>query len=351
MNATTDADSLRELQESFVNYYANTLTFNYADLAVFVVLVFEYLITFDREVHFAWGHKLSWARGIFFLNRYLGLVEYFVVLGPLLPVVNYTRQVFQQYEPLMTLTHVTFSCVLLTRLTQAVQIVLYAVWAAFSGVRVYAISGRNTSVTVLVLALAMVPVVTNAYVAMITSVHLADVGFDLNVRLSIATRSCMIVSDAIVIIVTWVKTWGTIRIAQRLQVEMCFTSLVLKEGILYFAIMLSLNVVQIIFNVTQASSYGFIIPFVNVMTPILISRFFLDLDDLTSHDYMYKSPSSGAKTNVLAWSSTLQFVDPASSVSDYTRSALAHSGVHSEYRLGESDPALVTRGYRPAATW
>ena len=50
------------------------------------------------------------------------------------------------------------------------------------------------------------------------------------------------------------------------------------------------------------------------MTPILISRFFLDLDDLTSHDYMYKSPSSAAKTNVLAWSSTLQFVDPASSV-------------------------------------
>ena len=48
----------------------------------------------------------------------------------------------------------------------------------------------------------------------------------------------MIVSDAIVIIVTWVKTWGTIRIAQRLQVEMCFTSLVLKEGILYFAYVL-----------------------------------------------------------------------------------------------------------------
>lgn len=51
-----------------------------------VVLVLEYAITFDREVRFAWGRKLSWARSIFLLNRYLSLLEYLFVLGPLLPV-------------------------------------------------------------------------------------------------------------------------------------------------------------------------------------------------------------------------------------------------------------------------
>lgn len=44
----------------------------------------------------------------------------------------------------------------------------------------------------------------------------------------------MILSDAIVIVVTWIKTWGTVRFAQRIKVEMSFTSLVLREGILYF---------------------------------------------------------------------------------------------------------------------
>lgn len=44
----------------------------------------------------------------------------------------------------------------------------------------------------------------------------------------------MIVSDAIVIIVTWIKTWSTIQIARKLRVRMSFMSLVLKEGIVYF---------------------------------------------------------------------------------------------------------------------
>ena len=57
-------------------------------VGVVVVIVFEHAITFDREVHFAWGRKPSWARCIFLLNRYLSIMEYLVVLGPLLPTVN-----------------------------------------------------------------------------------------------------------------------------------------------------------------------------------------------------------------------------------------------------------------------
>ena len=52
------------------------------------VLLFEYLITLDREVHFAWGHQLSWARTLFLLNRYLSILEYLFVLGPILPTTN-----------------------------------------------------------------------------------------------------------------------------------------------------------------------------------------------------------------------------------------------------------------------
>lgn len=45
----------------------------------------------------------------------------------------------------------------------------------------------------------------------------------------------MILSDALVIVITWVKTWDTMRAARKLHVQMSFTSLILKEGVLYFA--------------------------------------------------------------------------------------------------------------------
>ena len=44
----------------------------------------------------------------------------------------------------------------------------------------------------------------------------------------------MITSDAIVIVVTWIKTWSTMRTAKALRVRLSFASLILREGILYF---------------------------------------------------------------------------------------------------------------------
>ncbi|KAI0807511.1 hypothetical protein C8Q74DRAFT_1188059 [Fomes fomentarius] len=266
MDATTDADSQEELYAQIVDYFARNLVFNCTDLAVFALILFEYLVTFDREVHFAWRRRITWTRGIFLLNRYLSILEYLFVLGPMLPAQN--------------------------------LLVLIEHFPAFSGVRVYAISAGNSYITMTVVALAMVPVATNT----------------VSVR-SVATRSCMILSDAIVIVVTWIKTWSTVRFAQRIKVEMSFTSLVLREGILYFIIMLSLNVLQMVFYFAMSDSYALIIPFLNVMTPILVSRFFLDLDDLTSYSGTDKSCWDVPKMSALANSLSLQFVDPGSAVS------------------------------------
>ena len=41
------------------------------------LLVFEHLTTLDREIDFLWDHKFSWAKVIFLINRYIGLL-YFV---------------------------------------------------------------------------------------------------------------------------------------------------------------------------------------------------------------------------------------------------------------------------------
>ena len=39
------------------------------------LLVYEYCITFDCEVRYGWVRKFSWARAVFFFNRYLSLLQ------------------------------------------------------------------------------------------------------------------------------------------------------------------------------------------------------------------------------------------------------------------------------------
>ncbi|TBU50856.1 hypothetical protein BD309DRAFT_944822 [Dichomitus squalens] len=339
MDSTIGADSQEELQD-LMSYLVATEIFNFTDLAVFVVILYEYLITVDREVHFAWGRKLSWARCVFLLNRYLTILVYLVVLGPLLPTVNTFVNVFR-------------SCVFLTRMMQALQVTLYIVWAAFAGIRIYAISARNRVVSVIVVALALVPAVTNAYVSTLTPVAVTPQGCMGSMNLSIITwtTSCMILSDAIVIIVTWIKTWSTIRAAERLNVKMSFTNLVLKEGMLYFSIALSLNIVQIIFDFVEVDDFSLILPFLNMFTPILISRFFLDLDDLvTTHDP--QSPwTTLTGTGRQAIESTIRFADLSRATSSYPQSAAHITGFHSEGGIEDIDSLFTEKGYRPSETW
>ena len=61
-------------------------------VAELAVLLYEYLITFDREVSYAWGRRLTLARAPFFLNRYTALLQYSVqVLSTLLPQTFFVR--------------------------------------------------------------------------------------------------------------------------------------------------------------------------------------------------------------------------------------------------------------------
>ena len=51
------------------------------------ILFFEYCITLDREVRYAWCRQLTWPRAIFFLNRYISLLHsVFGMASAFLPV-------------------------------------------------------------------------------------------------------------------------------------------------------------------------------------------------------------------------------------------------------------------------
>lgn len=49
---------------------------------------FEYIITFDREIDFLRGRKISWAKCIFLLNRYGSIFNCLAIMAMTLPTTD-----------------------------------------------------------------------------------------------------------------------------------------------------------------------------------------------------------------------------------------------------------------------
>ncbi|TFK92132.1 hypothetical protein K466DRAFT_573300 [Polyporus arcularius HHB13444] len=239
------------------------------------------MITFDREVHYAWGRRLTWARAMFFLNRYLSLLQYFATFA---------------------------STILPPSYFQACIIILFAVWAVFSGLRVYAISGNRKLLAYIVVFFALIPVAT--CIALDTLVRLevlADVPFvmpfciqdgsnvnqftsticadpsslttvvratlhyprnastDSAFPVGVATRVPLLLSEAIVIVVTLLQTRSAYLEHPEHQ---GYASLVMREGVLYFLTMVLRRIFQPLIAMRPS------------IPPIVVSRFYFQLDEL-----------------------------------------------------------------------
>ncbi|KAI0723887.1 hypothetical protein C8T65DRAFT_627788 [Cerioporus squamosus] len=245
------------------------------------LLLHETCITLDREVRHVWRRKLSAASWIYLLNRYLVLSLYLVNLAVSLGASDASVQ----------------SCGVLIRASQVLSILPYIVWAAFSGLRVYAIVSPGWHVSILVVFLSLVPVGTYIF----RDIHetalrspfsgkcttSATYPFELDARLTAIGRACLILSDMLVLSVTWRKTYGIVRLASKHSVNSSFsvTTVLLRDGSAYFAIWTILNTIHIVGTYVQAVEY--ITIFTDAVTSILVSRFILNLRDAascTAHD-------------------------------------------------------------------
>ncbi|TCD60743.1 hypothetical protein EIP91_009611 [Steccherinum ochraceum] len=102
------------------------------------------------------------------------------------------------------------------------------------------------------------------------------------ITVSILIHSSAIASDTLVIVLTWVKTFGLRRVAARLHLRGSLSSILLRDGTVYFAIILALNAVQL---ATEESNviWNPVPIFIDVFTTILISRFILNLRQVFDH--------------------------------------------------------------------
>ncbi|THG98181.1 hypothetical protein EW026_g3951 [Hermanssonia centrifuga] len=123
--------------------------------------------------------------------------------------------------------------------------------------------------------------VTNRYImiaVIIWGVSPDTAQVDVDIRVTLGTRLSVIVADIIVLALTLQKTFGHRIDAIRAGVQTPLSALLLRDGTVYFATLLSLNIVQVLIRTVDSSDP--VSQLIETLTPILISRFLLNLRQL-----------------------------------------------------------------------
>ncbi|KAF9814781.1 hypothetical protein IEO21_04939 [Rhodonia placenta] len=226
--------SLEMARASLANFFPKYQEWNEAaKLHVWVsqdadaILLYEYIITIWREVTLVWNRRHGSACFILFqLNRLvmLGLI----ITGALIVV------------PASQLMAVVFPYSILIQAT-------YALWAGLSAIRVLALSSRHLILTAVTLITGLIPFGINIYPM---SPHMDVCEFEYNYyvppQFSTVARASSMISDSIVIIVTWYYTYTRHRSMFRLDCQASLAALLIQDGTLYFVIFLIMNIARII---------------------------------------------------------------------------------------------------------
>ncbi|OCH91914.1 hypothetical protein OBBRIDRAFT_791776 [Obba rivulosa] len=237
------------------------------------LVLYHHLTTVSHEVRYMWGRRWNSVTIIFFLNRWTTFVWAIISL------------VFD----LMPLPSI-ISCKGVTYSQDMLELTLSVLWATFSAIRVYAISCGSGALAILACVLGLVPVGTNIYghfaATQFQIVNSPFTGpgclegenlseFILN-DLTIGTRVAVIMSDLIVLLVTWSKTYAMKREADHLKMKTPLVSMLLLDGTVYFLVLLALNVLQIAATTTNVfvDTANF---FITPISSIIISYFLLNL--------------------------------------------------------------------------
>ncbi|KAI0646257.1 hypothetical protein C8Q79DRAFT_926268 [Trametes meyenii] len=284
--------------------FQSTYTYNLTFLGAVAWLVWEYVITFDREVSLVWSRKVNSAAVVFLLNRYIMLIQFAVQLP-------------------------------LSFTISDESVAPYFVWAAFSALRAYAMSNRTWPVAIIVFLLSITPAGYNIYnFAQLVPINLPAPIFCIPSFPGItptfidhwttATRICLIVADALVICVTWGRTYRFRVSAVEANVKTSLLTLLLRDGTIYFIILLILNILHIIVRITAQAN--FITTFEEPLTSILISRFIMNLREL---DYTPRGLQTVSDADGGPAETTLDFAD-RSHFTTHTQSAGTSAGSGTE---------------------
>ncbi|KAI0075177.1 hypothetical protein K474DRAFT_1646913, partial [Panus rudis PR-1116 ss-1] len=184
------------------------------NISATVLIAYDIVLTFSREVESIWKRQWSLITLLYVIIRYGALFD-------LLTNVIFTLYVANDVTPI--------SCKALNDTLDVLDILLLSAIAAFTCLRVWAITARQwiPLVTVFLLS-AFIPAA--------------------NIVIPFVTRGVAITTDALVIAITWYKTMYVLKQGRSLHVKTDMTTVLVRNGTLQFAALLLLNILTLLFD-------------------------------------------------------------------------------------------------------
>ncbi|KAH9847861.1 hypothetical protein C2E23DRAFT_942275, partial [Lenzites betulinus] len=236
------------------------------------LLGYEYVITFDQEVALFWKPKITGATILFLGTRYTALLS-----NNFLLTATFARM-SDQYA------------------SNSFQ---YVFWAAFSGLRVLALSGMNRPLSAVVFILALAPFAVNTWPLALQRIsggndpilgcegienngYLVRHSFDIFSSV-ILSRGCLIIADMLAVVVTWAswrKTRGVSSAVLRTSVP-TLSNVLIYNGQSSSHLVVVCNVLHLTLTlISIATPYeetSVVTSLTDPLTTILVCRFLLDL--------------------------------------------------------------------------
>ncbi|KZT71027.1 hypothetical protein DAEQUDRAFT_810281 [Daedalea quercina L-15889] len=257
--SSLSSELILELESSFVTYRCL--------LAAFTIYIFDHALTFASEVEYIWCRRKSGVILLYVTMHVCTLVMFVTNIAGWLDSTGCE------------------SAYALSMVDTAVLCALYVIWGVISASRAYALSGREWTIPTLIFIVSLVPVAANiAYCWGLAQENIPPpigcvvynkIPQTTETRFEIATRTCVIATDLLVLLVTWKATYGIRRNASALDVKTPIAVLLLRDGTIYFGVLLVINILSLalwVTNVLEAAS-----TFSSALNTILFSRLFLNL--------------------------------------------------------------------------
>jgi len=238
------------------------------DIAAVAILAYDILLTSSREVDCVWGRKFSVASVLYVTQRYSAFLSFTLPQSSPTSLQECQAQIITQY--LLFLLDMFGG-------------------AAFTTLRAWAVSGRINILVVLTFLFSMFAPCINLY-----NIAAAQIFYDPTDGcyyssppppgkpefIPVFTRTTAVVADLVVLMITWTKTADAMRLRDE-HFRPKLSTLLLRNGMAYFAVLCTLNVVNVILDVlTIGFNFNGSSNFVNVNEAVasaLIARFILDL--------------------------------------------------------------------------
>ncbi|KAF8491340.1 hypothetical protein F5888DRAFT_1909595 [Russula emetica] len=257
-----------------------------------VILYYDYILTFSREVEFFWPHenRVGWVSSLYFLNRYVAIFGHIPIVLRLIPGFEslfFRKQGLFVFE-FNTLAHsadLPISCKKVHQYIGCLGLVLQFLVAIPCATRVYALYNKNHYIFTGLIALMIASIAVG--IATI-STELGDLCpsahhhvfhwcyFDLGLSneggrfLSIAWSGIMLF-DIIVFILTIYK-------ATKVGYKVPLIQIVIRDGSLYFFVLFFVNLANILMlQVAPTMLKNFVTPIINVLSSTLVCRMMLRL--------------------------------------------------------------------------